>query len=657
MSEPQGSLLYLMRFLEGHLSASEDAAARGRIDRPDWQTAWQRLQLAAVETTLPVTTWEEPSVPAETLAAFLAGGLSLDEANRIERLCWDSPELLREVISTYRFLHLEAPREEVTTSPSARMATDRLLAIFPGTDSPPDQQYVRKLASFPESPSEVSGAYGRETITTEGRGPDIPVVVHAAKRSRRLKRRRTPVWLVYASTIVLGLGLALGAVVMISLNRSKATDSLEDIVSPSEGEATSTPVEARQDSLDNPPRRPGAVPPSGSEPKLPSRPFDIVNDSATPAGDSDPSPRPLPRPSPTIAVEPSSEQQYRSLAVDWEKIDGLLVARDDDTQPWHGPLADVHRNTAASYATLPGSWASAKTNHGRIVLAEDTQVHLDGTHDSIDVNIERGRVAISEIPADQHVHLQVGSQSWIIQPMEADTALGCTVFARQSQLIVRRGRVSIGGTEIMAGRQVDLGDDRLDRSSPIQASTLWFSRPEIMLKIPAATRDGLLASRDVRTELAAIWREDDHPARLLAARWSLAIGPGPTLAQALSAGNAAVRLAALEWLLAGEPDDPRVHLALRTLGQQTAEPQMVRNVLSWLRAARAKSRVTRADAERMVAGLRSDHLAIRQISAFFLETAFGKRVVFDPIAGPAGRQKAAREWTMLLDRIDRAGGK
>ena len=658
MGEPQGSLIYLMRYLEGHLSATESDAARRRLDTPQWQAAWEHLQLAAIETTLPVTSWEEPHVPAETLAAFLEGTLSLNEAARVEQHCWDSPELLREFVSTYRFLHVDAPHEEIAAGP-LRSSSDRLMALFPAASG---DRIGR--TNWTPSTADVETAFDRSrtgqresTVTNESQAT-LPVVVTSAKRSARA-RRRTPAWLVYVATVVIGLGLGLTAVVLISRSRDNGAPPHQEIVTPSSGEDPALPRNAPQETELEPAlpvedqRRPDSPSPSRPQPQLPGRPFDVV-ETPLPPDASTPVPRPPRRPAPT-AVANQPPDAYSDLAVEWEKIDGLLIARSDDQQPWHGPYADVHRNTAANYATLPDSWASAKTNHGRIVLADDTLVHLDGTRDKLHLNVERGRAAVSELPADQNVHLSVGPRSWIIQPMESDTAIGCTVFARQSQLVVRRGRISIGGTEIVAGRQVALDDVGLE-ASPIAASTSWFTRPDKSVKAPAATRDALLASRDVHADLAAIWRADDHPARLFAARWALAIDGDQTLAQALSSRDAELRMVALNWLLACPPDDPRVLQALRELARQTADAQMVRNVMSWLRSAQTKSRVTRADADRMVTGLRSDHLAIRQISAFFLETAFGNRVAFNPVSGPAARQQAAREWTALLDRVDRAGG-
>jgi hypothetical protein len=655
MSEPQGSLITLMRFLEGHLSTSEFDAARRNLDTPSWQSAWQRLQLAAVETTLPVTTWEEPAVPATTLAAFLEGNLSLDEANRIEQHCWESPELLREIVSTYRFIHGESSYEETTASQGSA-ATDRLLGMFPPADQP-DTAFDEHTSARSEIAIDKRSADANGRASAADAAADLPVVISKDKRKRR-RRSSTPAWMVYAATIAIGLGLGLGAVVLISLSRDKAINQHQEIVSPSEGQDGGTKdLRNRPNDSETPdegPRLPGPDSPDSIEPQFPSRPFDVVNDTPLP---DNPDPRPRPRPSPpTVVNDTPPETPYRSLAIEWELIDGLLVARDTDTQPWHGANANVSRNPASTYATLPDSWARAKTNHGQIVLAADTQVQLDGTRDTITVKLTRGRVAISDIPLDQTVRLETPRRSWIIQPLEADTAIGYTILARQSHLIVRRGRVSIGGTEILAGRQVALGGDTLGQPSSIASNTKWFTRPEKSDKLPAATRNALLTSRDVRADLAIVWRQKDHPARLLAARWSLAIAGDKNRAQALLAVDDELRGAALHWLLSSHPNDPRVLAALRALARPPGNTTTVRNVQHWLTSAHADNLITRADATQMVAGLRSGQLAIRQIAAFFLEAAFGKRVLFDPKAGPAARLKAAREWNTILRTIthDRA---
>ena len=653
MSEPQGSLITLMRFMEGHMSTSESDAARRQIDSPGWQSAWQRLQLAAVETTLPVTTWEEPTVPAETLAAFLEGTLSLDEATRIEQVCWESPELLREIVSTYRFMHEETPTEEAVASPPSEAATDRLLAMYPLADQPGTTQETPPSA-HPEIAIGRQPADAHAPAAAAEPGPDLPVVISDDTRAMRLRRNRRPAWMVYAATIAIGLGLGLGAVVIISLSRDRAVNPREDIVSPSNGQDPTAPREDVRDPAhdsETPSDVPSQPGPNTIEPQLPGRPFDIVNDNTPLPDDPTPRPRPSPDPSPTIVNNPPEETPYRSFAVEWELIDGLLVARDDNAQPWHGAYANVSRNPASTYATLPESWARAKTSHGQIVLAADTQIQLNATRDTIHVTVERGRVAFSKMPVNQTVRLETARKSWIIKPLDEETAFGCTTLAQQSQLVVRRGRVTIAGTEIVAGRQVALGDDTLGKPFPIAASTTWFTRPEQSLKFHAATRTALLSSHDVRADLARVWRTDDHPARLLAAQWSHAIAGDQDRARALSATDDKLRLAALHWLLTSDPRDPRVHAALRPLVRAPGNAQMVRNVHNWLASAHAEKVITRADAAQMVAGLRSGQLAIRQIAAFFLETAFGNRVAFDPKAGPNGRQRAAREWTTALRTI------
>jgi hypothetical protein len=658
MSEPQGSLITLMRFLEGHLSVSESDAARRRLDTPRWQSAWQRLQLAAVETTLTVSTWEEPTVPAETLAAFLDGSLSLDEATRIEQDCWESPELLREIVSTYRFMYVEASREEATASPPRGAATERLLALAPEVDQPPTQ--YAQSSTIPEIVIDGSPDNTHTSATTTKPGGDLPVVISKDNRTKRQRRSRTPAWMVYAATIAIGLGLGLGAVVMISLSRNKARNPLEEIVTPTEGQDPTAPQDDPQapgEGTETPseePQQPGSNLPNTIDVPLPGRGFDIVTDD-DPLPD-DPLPRlgPSQRPPQTVANNPPPEAPYPSLAIDWEHIEGLLVTRDDATQTWQGALyaSDLNNAGSTSYATLPDSWARAKTNHGQIVLASDTQVQLTGTRDTIELTLERGRVAISDVPANQTVLIQTARKSWIIKPLEENTALGFMTLGQQSQLIVRRGRVTIAGAEIIAGRQVSLSDDTLGKPSPIASSTKWFTRAEVSLKIPATTLSAWLSSPDVSVELARVWRIDDHPVRALAAHWSFAISNDQARAKALSHPNDRLRLAALHWLLTSNPQDPRVHAALRPLTRPPGNAQTVRNVHNWLASAHAEKMITRADAAQMIAGLRSDQLAIRQISKFFLENAFGDHVVmFDPKAGPGARAKAVREWNAALRKI------
>ncbi len=683
MREPRGSLIYLMRFLEGHLSASETAAARRRLESPEWQSAWQRLQLAAVDTDLPFTPVESNSLPAETMAAFLEGTLEPKESARVERDCWNAPQLLREFVSTYRFLHCEpASAGPLADQPSAAV-TQRLQALFPDRDSEPPTATGENGQGTATMTSPVAAAPDSADRLRPAAGPtpaDLPVVT-PVKRVRRGRRRRTRKWVVYAATVLIGLGLGISAMMILSRIRAGGDGLPDEVATPVDGDRFQPPPVVPRPSPP-PPGPAGDLPASDAmesgspEPRLPVEPFDLVDDDTpsrpAPRPDRRPAPRrPVRRP-PTVATDSPPESTDGTLVMDWEKIEGLLVARHEARQPWHGPLADTHRGAAASYATLPGSWAMAKTNHGRIVLAADTEVHVDGRSDAIEVDVTRGQFAVSELPPDQQVDLRVGASSWIIQPMEADTAIGCTVFARQSplagqssssgragtaresQLIVRRGRVFVAGVEVAAGRQVVLADGGLGQSTPIESNTGWFTRPEAGSKVPAAMRQELLISRDVRADLNRIWRTDDHPARLIAAQWSLAIDTDQTLGQALAARDAKVRLLALNWLVSCHPNDPRVLLALRALARQTGDPQMVRNVLSWLRSARTGTRLTRADADRMVAGLRSDHLAIRQTAAFFLQKAFGPLVTFDPASGPLARQRASREWTAVLNRLERA---
>ena len=121
-------------------------------------------------------------------------------------------------------------------------ATDRLLAMFPSADQPATA-YDERTSAQPRVSIGEPSADGNGQIATAAPTADLPVVINKDKRAKR-RRSRTPAWMVYAATVAIGLGLGLGAGVLISLSRDKAVNPHQEIVSPSEGQEPTAPVEA-----------------------------------------------------------------------------------------------------------------------------------------------------------------------------------------------------------------------------------------------------------------------------------------------------------------------------------------------------------------------------------------------------------------------------
>ena len=700
MNPAQNNLLDLLRLLAG--PQLDAGAAQERFQDPQLRHRWHLLEQAGAAVSLKadqepssahagtaagVAADESPSehrdfesasdaeispspgVSAETIAAFLDGRLSPQEATEVEQQCWASPKLLQEVVSTHRFLDAPQPTAPVTTSltsrlfdlvPAARQTTEdsgdqtrgRAPAELDSSIQPRPRGRIGGAEDKPMKPAARAWATGRD----DGVGQSL---VHVRANgseslSSRLRRERNrPSWAWHTGAALAGVVLALGAVLAISLfddQRNIATDpqiaTVEQVVPPDEPkerprEAMPAPAPFASDSAadvaDHPEDTPPVVEAADPDPE-PTAPS-LVSD------DSDRAAPQRPKPDPQVV------SSYDALALQWGQIEGLVIGRAGDQGMWQGARALPPLPESASLATLPDSWAEASTSHGRLVMGPDTQVQLGYARNALQVEVSRGAVAFVHLSANREFLLQHGTQSWLVRAARDDTSIGFVVHGQQPLLLVRRGEARIGAKRVRQRRQASLVENGPAASTTIQADTSWFDRPQQSAKLPVATQTALLKSTAIRADLAALRRSPETTARVLSTSWSLALFPRDTFAETLRARDPQLRRATLTWLLTRNPTDPRVRQAWRALAARMENPAILRPLARWTQLVQSGQRPDAAEAMKLAHSLNHDQLLMRRMSAFFLEHAFGSHVRFDPQGPQAARQRAVRQWSQIIRRI------
>ena len=655
MNPAPGNLIRLLQLLEGQLSDSETQAVQRRLRDPQLHACWRLLQRVGSESVLPQSASPQTELPAEILAAFLEGQLAEREAEEIEEQCWKSAELLREVISSYRFLYREAAPDAVTAS-----LTGRLIDLLDPADKfSQDSRHDRsgQAADKPTAPpavgnqtSERTVPFAKELVTRRANGVE-------STASRRLAPRVPRSWALHSAAAVAGIVLAVTTVAMVSRFFSRAPAAAPQVAATRPAEE---PIVQPNDRPPKPPVAQGGLA-STEEPndalELPvevpveAAVADAVQPDAKPTVAASP---PGPPDNDRRAVSeplPEVNPSYRELAIQWDRIEGLLIGRSAGQSDWSGIRALPTSAESPHLATLPDSWATASTNYGRLVMGPDTRVQLDDSRNALQVTVRRGGVAFDDLPNGREVEFRNGLRSWTVRSTREKTAMGFVVHGEQPRLFVRRGEVTLGETRLRQGRQAALHPDGPAVSVATRASTAWFDRPQQSVQLASATRTALLNSVSIRADLDQLRRSSDSPARVLSTRWALAMFPQETLADTLAARDQRMVQETFKWLLAGDPTDPRIRQAWRVLASKTDDAVVFRALARWMRLAQQGQRLNANEALQIVRGLNHQDLLVRQMASFFLEHALGRRVQYDPQGPIAARQQAVRQWTQVVRRI------
>jgi len=701
MNGRNGSLLNLVLLLEDQLPPAKARDARLSLQDPQVRRRWNRLLHARdlPPEQLPAESPAEP-LDAELLAAFVDGKLPDATAARIEQLCWSSNRLLNELISTVRF---RAERDVVGREPGF---TERMLVRF--DHQFPAAELPAELPAEPLAKPLADRRLGDQATRPADERPSEWVGVvdhHGTPHLRRVKLSRQGnrglYWIAAVAGTAAAIAFVAGALVLetkrvaesgqtgeqygnTAIRRAPPDDRERAADSNGNARRNATGSTAH-DLADSPPGR-GAVGQRGNRSAdadgngagnvngPPITPESDSEHSVTPAArvpkitdvaGSPRTPEPAPPAPDSRSVRPMpmrgapgpdpAARRSRPIALQWEDIDGLLVGRESISGDWRGAYSYPPLPTESQFAVLPGSWAQAQTARGRLILADDAQVALSGSEESPTIQLDRGRLGLDGVPAEQSWQLSVGDTSWTIQSNEDATSLGIVAGDDEPILFVRRGEVTVGETRIGQRRQVQLSAGGPGPASPLRAETGWIDRPDHPIRLDATTQATLLASRQMFEDLANL-RIGAAPVSRSATLWTLALFPERSVAEVFQAADPAVRRDAFLWLLAQRHDDPRTRLVWRTLAQQTGDGGVVRLMMQWqglLRQHRPiQTEVAPTDAARMVRALDHPDPLLRQLANQFLEHGFGhalpRPIAYAPLGPVAARQQAIREWLIVL---------
>jgi hypothetical protein len=617
-------LLTMLRLLDGKLSPSDGLAVRERIVtdeevRRHWQLLWHASQnddgAGSGEEALRVANGHSEGISTDQLAALVDGTLEMSEAAAVERECWHSPELLREALSTFRFLH------EVIEPPSVPASlTARLLRI--GADA---------RTSFDSTADDA-------VMTLD----DI-ADSHLTRVPQRTGRPHRLLAIV-AAVVLLMAGIAVIIWLRTGGNAGGPGEGGEGIVrkpamaSPDDGREMPAP----HDDLPAPriPDEPVVV----QTPTKPDETVVAIPKPIVPIPDPRPDdPRPSPPQSPSIAQ------------IAWSDVRGLLVTSRLDEQRWQAADDSIRIDQPTRLATLPESWVLGKLGGtGQIVLAEDTEVVIKTSDDSppvFDLSLHRGRAAVRDVPVDTRLRFQIGAAQFELTVAERNTWLGVESHGNTLRLVVRAGQVKLLGKPVRSGRQVVWSDTGFGPVQPTKGNVAWMQRPEGSTKLPASLIASLKSSEDITAALAEM-RTDSKTAsesRLIATRWSMALNTNDTVWESLNAPQEAVRVQTLEAIMRMADGDPRMPQAVRAINAAIGNDDTSGQVIRWFRSATRGQNLAAADAWSMVDSLSSDQLAVRQMAVYFLERGTGMRLSgYNPTDSLRARMQGIQQWTQVV---------
>lgn len=616
----------MLRLLDGKLSPSEGLALRERIVtdeevRRHWQLLWHASQnddgAGSGGESIRVTNGHSERVSTDQLAALLEGTLDTSEAAAVERECWRSPELLREALSTFRFLN------EVIETPSVPVSlTARLLRI--GTDA---------RMSFDSTADDA-------VITLDEIAASH--VTQAPQRNGRPHRLLA----IVAAVVLLLAGIAV--IVWLRTGRDaggpgeggEGIAKKPAVISPDDGGEMPAPDD------DFPAPRIPDEPVVVQTPAKPDEPVVTIPKPSVPVPD------PLPD-----ETRPSPKPPLSVAQIAWSDVRGLLVTSRLDDQRWQAAADSIRLDQPTRLATLPESWVLGKLGGtGQIVLAEDTEVVIKVSDDSpsvFDLSLHRGRAAVRDVPVDTQLRFQIGAAQFELTVAERNTWLGVESHGNTLRLVVRSGQVKLLGKPVRSGRQVVWSDTGFGPVQPTKGNVAWMQRPEGNTKLPASLLASLKTSEDITAALSEL-RTDSKTAsesRLIATRWSMALNTNDTVWESLNAPQEAVRVQALEAIMRMADGDPRMPQAVRAINAAIGNDETAGQVIRWFRSATRGNNPAAADAWSMVDALSSDQLAVRQMAVFFLERGTGMRLSgYNPTDSPRARMQGIQQWTQVVNQ-------
>jgi len=635
------------------------------LANPQGQSRWQLLQKAGrQEPPVAVGSSELESVSADLVAAYLDQQLSGDEARELESACWQSPAVLCELVSTYRFLKHGKPQAV------AASLTNRLLQLV-SSDSP--DAAVEQPFDQPDDPSSPRVPANGHNVDWQSRLASVATAEPAAGKhgqavrhpNKRNRRSKLFVWS-YAVAFVFVVACIAGIALVLS---EKGEDSVAD---PKTDDKQESPKEDRPkfkrhivDQDDSKRQLPqNELPDEGTTKDENTEEF-VDNESnsrkepGSPDGSEPYEEQPNPKDNKQPELVPKPNPPARQLVkVAWDRIEGMVAARDESTGSFHGVIYHQQTGkTGSTFVTLPDSWAKSKIeDFGQMVLAADTQVSVTrkpADQSQLEVSLERGRLALHDLPIDRRVTVEVYNHSWQIHTSRPDSVVAVDLLAASPRIFVPEGQAIVEGRVVGLGKQMAWSDGNWTEPISLsrQENTSWTKRPATAARLNTSLQQRLLRSGDLVADLDAA----DGLNGRLATRWSLAIAPGNAFAQ-MSSPNSDVRIEAFRWILSLHPKDRRFTMALRQFVAKAGNPQLVRAMATLIRETRLGRVPDPAVAQQTLRGLQHAEIAVRHFAAFLLETTFRTKTSFQADAPKRVRDAQAALIAREVQQKYRAAG-
>lgn len=646
-------------YLEGALSADEAE----QVERACWSDSAAMQELASIHRDFnqPVPDVDSDPIDAELQARLLGLNFAATSA-------------------------FGSPRSETTsaepTSPEAHRSTDESATSSTAADNrlpvKPSQVNGRAVASTngsgdglvptpppapPTPPTPPPTDPSVRSLDESARGEFRPVLDSPSPVERALDRHSTSGgWL--AAAMIAGVMLLAAWAVWSQLepsgnspDREIAAPPLEEDLEPRDPLNNNRPAPGPDDPLGpDPPTAGGTSKDSTSGANASERPQDNSDSKDEPSSD------PGSTPSSETDVDPWDEppqqrpirrrpRSYPAIAFDWRKVRGLVIARDDSTTPWRGAESEKLEAQATDFATLPGSWATAATNRfGEVVFDSNTRIEVaaNDVGDSPVIDLRHGRLAFRNTPREQKYEFRTGVKHFSVQAPKS-SSFAVVYGPGGPQVWVRRGDVQMGAKTIKRNQHVRWSSDGFGDAERIREGTSWFDEPpKNAVRIDDEVQARMLQSDNIFATLAELSQTGAPDVRAAATAWSIVANPNISLHQGLTSPSPLVRNQTLRWFHAQDPQDRRMGLLWRLLGQECGDLAAVRQIHQWAKRTWQQQRPDAPAALQMVQALSHNDQAIRQLAISYLEMHFGHRFAYSPVERPITQRQAITRWTQFI---------
>ncbi len=650
-------LTLLLKLSAGLLDEPRAGRVRQRIDTdPRWQKRWQRLRQYGFDCEASMDAARRLTVDPQLISEFIDQRLPPKAARRLEHEAWQNAELLREIAITFQLAHLAE-----TTSPDAHLDQPALPHRVVGMLTP---------TSFNgHTESRLPAVSGYDSAERPITPPPIADRQQAAATLPGKSTRAIAPWLLAVAAGLLLLSTAAVVIATATFGFGPNDRQAREVLP----ENTQPPSD-----IDQPPREPVPAQANQSTPPIPE---DISEPEGIrfqwpfldPLVDDDSSPEaPLDAPSIEIetadsardrpnSLQPANREVYRPIRPDWNRFEGAIGLRDPAGSVIRGYGTISQLTDDMEIQVLPSSWAEGEVaNLGRLVVDSDTSLRIgrrtewtDKQRERVEIALQFGRLAISDIAAETQLLLTTGQTRWPVTVSQQDTTLGIEYAAGMARLFVRRGEVLVHGQSLKNSQHLVWQRGSFGEAEKAQLNARWIDRPRNYARIPDRIRKQLFQSDNLVHALSQLQNSSDASTRLAAAQWHWTLQPA-LVVSVFRSDDTSQWADALQWLIDQPHGHPRTRGIWRALAEATGNREVVRELARWSSLNERGDLPTPTELERMIAHLASDQLFARFVSAYYLEYYFGNPVGYRPAAPLNVRVPLTRAWRHHIAEVYRS---